>query len=257
MSCNNVNPITGGSTVGNIPFYLAVQQGKVPGYSMVNKFGYNDSIGSGAFETIWETGNDYPWQSSAVTVDVVSDDTNDDVAGTGARTLRIQGLDGSYNFAEETVDMDGTTTVTTTQTFLRVFRMSVETAGTSGNNEGTITVTYTGGSDVAATISPGNGQTLMCLYTIPAGYTGYLLSIDVSSGKDQEMDFKFIQRDNSVANAAFQTKQFLNVRGGQTTVIFNAINIIPQKSDIYVSAISSSTSSASASFDLLLVQDGY
>jgi hypothetical protein len=257
VSCNNVNPITGGSTVDDIPFYLAVQQGKVPGYSMVNKFGYNSSIGSGAFETIWETGNDYPWQSSAVTVDVVSDDTNDDVAGTGARTLRIQGLDGSYNLAEETVDMDGTTTVTTTQTFLRVFRMSVETAGTSGNNEGTITVTYTGGSDVAATITEGNGQTLMTLYTIPAGYTGYLLSMNISSGKDQEMEFKFIQRDNSVANAAFQTKQFLDVRGGQTTVIFNAINIIPQKSDIYVSGKASSTSSASASFDLLLVQDGY
>ena len=255
--CNNVNPITGGSTVGDIPFYLAVQQGKVPGYSMINKFGYNPSIGSGSFETIWETGDDYPWQSSAVTVDVVSDDTNDDVAGTGARTLRIQGLDGSYNFAEETVDMDGTTTVTTTQTFLRVFRMSVETAGTSGNNEGTITATYTGGADVAATISPGNGQTLMCLYTIPAGYTGYLLSMNISSGKDQEMDFKFIQRDNSVANAGFQTKQFLNVRGGQTTVIFNAINVIPQKSDIYVSGKASSTSSSSASFDLLLVQDGY
>ena len=33
--CNNVNPITGGSTVDDIPFYLAVQQGKVPGYSMI------------------------------------------------------------------------------------------------------------------------------------------------------------------------------------------------------------------------------
>ena len=257
MSCNNVNPITGGSTVGNIPFYLAVQQGKVPGYSMVNKFGYNPTIGSGSFETIWETGNNYAWQSTAVTVDVVSDNVNDDVAGTGARTLRIQGLDGSYNFAEETVDMDGTTTVTTTQTFLRVFRMSVETAGSSGNNEGTITVTYTGGSDVAATISAGNGQTLMALYTIPAGYTGYLLSMNISSGKDQEMQFKFIQKINEGSNRAFQTKQFLDVRGGQTTVIFNAINIIPQKSDIYVSGKASSTSSASASFDLLLVQDGY
>ena len=239
------------------PFYLEVVQGKIPGHSMINKFGYNPSIGSGAFETIWETGDNYPWQSTAVTVDVVSDDTNDDVAGTGARTLRIQGLDGSYNFAEETVDMDGTTTVTTTQEFLRVFRMSVETAGSTGNNEGTITVTYTGGSDVAATISEGNGQTLMTLYTIPAGYTGYLLSMNISSGKDQEMEFKFIQRDNGVANAAFQTKQFLDVRGGQTTVIFNAINVIPEKSDIYVSGKASSTSSASASFDLLLVQDGY
>lgn len=256
-NCNNVNPITGGSTVDDIPFYLAVQQGKVPGYSMVNKFGYNPSIGNISYETIWETGNNYPWQSSAVTVDVVSDNANDDVAGTGARTLRIQGLDSSFALAEETVDMDGTTTVTTTQTFLRVFRMSVETAGTSGNNEGNITATYTGGSDVAATITSGNGQTLMCLYTIPAGYTGYLLSMNISSGKDQEMEFKFIQRDNSVTNGSFQTKQFLDVRGGQTTVIFNAINVIPQKSDIYVSGKGSSTSSASASFDLLLVQDGY
>ena len=81
--------------------------------------------------------------------------------------------------------------------------------------------------------------------------------MNISSGKDQEMQFKFIQRDNSVTNAAFQTKQFLDVRGGQTTVIFNAINVIPQKSDIYVSGKSNSTSSASASFDLLLVQDGY
>jgi invasion protein IalB len=97
----------------------------------------------------------------------------------------------------------------------------------------------------------------MALYTIPAGYTGYLLSMNISSGKDQEMEFKFIQRDNTIANAGFQTKQFLDVRGGQTTVIFNAINIIPQKSDIYVSGKGSSTSSASASFDLLLVQDGY
>ena len=246
-----------GSEAG-YPFYLEVAQGKIPGHSLLNKFGYNPTIGSGAFETIWETGDDYPWQTSAVTVDVVSDSANDvHTTGSGARTLRIQGLDGSYNLAEETVNLNGTSTVTTTQTFLRVFRMSVETAGSSGNNEGTITVTYTGGSDVAATISAGRGQTLMCLYTIPANYTGYLLSINISSGKDQEMDFKFIQRDNTITNAAFQTKQFLNVRGGQTTVIFNAINVIPEKSDIYISGKGSSTSSASASFDLLLVQDGY
>jgi len=248
---------TSSGSESGIPFYLEVQQGKIPGYSMVNKFGYNSSIGSGAFETIWETGNNYPWQTAQATLDVVSDNANDDVVGTAARTLRIQGLDSSYALVEETVDLNGTNTVTTTQQFLRVFRMSVETAGSFGNNEGTITATYTGGVDVAATISPGNGQTLMCLYTIPAGYTGYLLSIDVASGKDQEMQFKFIQRDNTVANSAFQTKQFLDVRGGQTTVIFNAINVIPEKADIYVSALANSTSSASASFDLLLVQDGY
>jgi hypothetical protein len=259
MSINYYPPngFDGSNSVQSLPFYLAVQQGKVPGYSMINKFGYNPAIGSGSFETIWETGDDYPYQSSAVTLDVVSDDSNDDVAGTGARTLRIQGLDGSYNFAEETVNMDGTTTVTTTQTFLRVFRMSVETVGSSGNNEGDITVTYTGGSDVAATITVGNGQTLMALYTIPAGYTGYLLSLNVSSGKDQEMLFKIITRDNNIPDTGFQIKQFLDVRGGLTFIDFADGGAYGEKTDIQVDAKASSTSSAAASFDLLLVQDGY
>jgi hypothetical protein len=159
-----------------------------------------------AFEVIWETGGQYPWQSTAVTVDVVSDDANDDVAGTGARTLRIQGLDGSYNLAEETVDMDGTTTVTTTQTFLRVFRMSVETAGSSGNNEGTITVTYTGGSDVAATITAGNGQTLMAVYTIPAGKTGYFVAMNFHQVKIKNKQCKLKTRDNTLLILLFKQK---------------------------------------------------
>ena len=87
--CNNVNT-TGGTSPGtsDIDFYLAVAKGDFSGYTNVSKFGSNPDIKSSGFETIWETGDDYPWQSSAVTVDVVSDNTNDDVAGTGARTLR-------------------------------------------------------------------------------------------------------------------------------------------------------------------------
>jgi len=255
-SCNNVNT-TGGTSPGtsDIDFYLAVAKGDFTGYTKVNKFGYNDSIGSGAFEVIWETGGQYPYQSSAVTVDVVSDNANDDVAGTGARTLKIQGLDGSYNLAEETVDMDGTTTVTTTQTFLRVFRMSVETAGTSGNNEGDITVTYTGGSDVAATITAGNGQTLMAVYTIPAGKTGYIVAMNFGSSKDQEQTCKLKTRDNTVANSAFQTKEYLNIRGGFTYFPKRAITKITEKTDIELQAISNSTSSASGGFELILIDN--
>jgi len=255
-NCNNVNT-TGSTTPGSAEedFYLAVAKGDFTGYTKVNKFGYNDSIGSSNFEVIWETGGTYPYQSSAVTVDVVSDNANDDVAGTGARTLKIQGLDGSYNLAEETVDMDGTATVTTTQTFLRVFRMSVETAGTSGNNEGDITVTYTGGSDVAATISAGNGQTLMALYTIPAGKTGYVVAFNFSSGKDQDQTCKLLTRDNTVVNAGFQTKEYINIRGGFTNFQKRAMTKVTEKSDIELQALGSSTTSASGGFELILIDN--
>ena len=259
MSINYYPPngFDGSNSVQSLPFYLAVQQGKVAGYSLIDKFGYNSSIGSGAFETIWETGGQLIFQTTAQTVNVVSDNVNDDVAGTGARTLRIQGLDSSFDLVEETLDMDGTTTVTTTQTFLRVFRMSVETAGTSETNEGDITATYSSTTDTAATITAGGGQTLMAVYTIPNGYTGYLLSLSVSSGKDQELLAKVITKNTTVTNAAVQTKQFLDVRGGLTTINFNAVTVITEKTDIQVDAKASSTSSAAASFDLLLVQDGY
>ena len=244
-----------GTVVAGTPFYLAVSQGEVEGYSNVSKFGYNSAVGSAAFEVIWETGGQYPYQSTAVAVDVVSDDVADDVAGTGARTLKIQGLDGDYNLAEETINMDGTTTVTTTQTFLRVFRASVETAGTSKTNEGDITIEYAGGSDVAATITAENGQTLMAIYTIPAGKTGYVLAINVSTGKDQEELYKLLTRNNTVTDAAFQTKEFLETRGGFINFSKVAITKITEKTDIELQAKSSSTSSASGGFELILVDN--
>ena len=246
MTISYFPPLDGSNTLGTVvagtPFYLAISQGEVEGYSNVNKFGYNSAIGSGSFEVIWETGGQYPYQSTAVAVDVVSDDVSDDVAGTGARTLRIQGLDGDYNLAEETIDMDGTTTVTTTQTFLRVFRASVETAGTSKTNEGDITIEYAGGSDVAATITAENGQTLMAIYTIPAGKTGYVVAINDAAGKDLETTYKLITRDSTVTDAAFQTKEFLDTRGGFTNFPKLAISKITEKTDMELQAKASANS---------------
>ena len=49
--------------------------------------------------------------------------------------------------------MDGTTTVTTSGNFLRVFRARVVTAGSSETNEGTITMNHTTSGDLLAQIS--------------------------------------------------------------------------------------------------------
>jgi hypothetical protein len=117
------------------------------------------------------------------------------------------------------------------------------------------TVTYTGGSDVAATITSGNGQTLMAVYTIPAGKTGYVVAMNFGSGKDQEQTCKLKTRDNTVADSAFQTKEYLNIRGGFTYFPKKAITKITEKTDIELQAISSSTSSASGGFELILIDN--
>ena len=260
MSCNNVN--TTGSTTpssAEIDFYLAVAKGDFTGYSNVSKFGYNPTVGSGNYESIWEGSNAYPWMSTDDQLEVLSSDTDDTSAGTGARTVELQGLDSSWNLLTETVTMNGTSAVTTTGSFLRIFRAKVVTAGSSGRNEGTITIqdqdTSTTRALITNGVTDGNGQTLMAVYTIPAGKTGYVININVSSQKDQEQTYRLMARDNTVANAAWNVKEFLTGRGGFSDWRKYAINKATEKTDLDFQVISNSTSAAAGGFELILIDN--
>ena len=85
-------------------------------------------------------------------VEVASASTADTAAGTGARTIKVYGLDKDYNPQIETIVMNGQTPVVGTLNFIRVFAAYVATAGTGTVNAGNIHVirqgtggTYTGG----------------------------------------------------------------------------------------------------------------
>ena len=242
-----------------IPFYLQVAQGVIEGYSNVSKFGYNPTVGSGSFESIWEGSNAYPWMSSADYLQVLSDDANDTSAGTGARTIELQGLDSSWNLLTETVTMNGITAVTTSNQFLRVFRARVVTGGTSLRNEGTLTITDQTTSTTRALITNGstngNGQTLMAVYTVPAGKTAYIMNIDFSSAKDQEQEYRLMVRDNTVTDGAWNVKEYLSGRGGFSDFEKIAIQSVPEKTDIDLQVISNSTSAAAGGFELILVDN--
>ena len=260
MSCTNVN--TTGSTVpgsAEIDFFLAVAKGDLTSYSNVSKFGYNPTVGSSNYESIWEGSNAYPWMSTDDQLEVLSSDANDTSAGTGARTVELQGLDSSWNLLTETVTMNGTSAVTTTGSFLRIFRARVVTAGTSLRNEGTITIRDQDTSTTRALITngatDGNGQTLMAVYTIPAGKTGYVININVSSQKDQEQTYRLMARDNTVANAAWNVKEFLTGRGGFSDWRKYAINKATEKTDLDFQVISNSTSAAAGGFELILIDN--
>lgn len=259
MSCNNVN--TTGSTTpssAEIDFYLAVAKGDFTNYSNISKFGRNPGVKSAGYETIWDGSNLYPWPTAAETLDVVSSDANDTSAGTGARTVEIEGLDSNWDVQTETVTMNGTTDVTTTNSFLRVYRARVVTAGSSGANEGTITFTNTTSSNVIAQISvdtSGLGQTLMACYTVPAGKTAYLINFDFSSAKDNEHRFRLMVRDNTVTDAAWNVKEFASARGGFNDFRKWAIQKYTEKSDLDFQAIASAASAAAGGFELILIDN--
>ena len=260
MSCNNVNT-TGSTTPGSaeIDFFLAVAKGDFTGYSNVSKFGYNPAVPSIAYESIWEGSNAYPWQTVEDQLEVLSSSANDTSAGTGARTVELQGLDSSWNLLTETVIMNGTTAVTTTASFLRIFRARVVTAGTSLRNEGDITIRDQDTSTTRALITNGPtssfGQTLMAVYTIPAGKTGYVVNINFSSAKDQEQEYRLMARDNTVANAAWNVKEFMTGRGGFSDFVKRGINKYTEKTDLDLQVISSANSAVGGGFEIILIDN--
>jgi hypothetical protein len=135
---------------------------------------------TGAANTdIWEGGGLYPFQATAVVLEAVSDSALDTVAGTGARTIRISGLDANFNMISEIVTLAGVTPVQSTLVYLRVNGVVVVTAGSTGVNQGSVTVRVTGAGATQAIIRPLYGLAKSAVYTIPAGYTLLLTEIAV------------------------------------------------------------------------------
>jgi len=154
---------------------LEVAKGLVANHIAVNKFGRNPDIDIST-EDIWSQGGTWVAPTTARVHNIKSTDVNDTSAGTGARTITVNGLNGSYVDTTETVTMNGTTDVATSNSYVIIHRMIVATAGSGGTNAGTITATAVTDASITAAIVIGKGQTQICIYQIPASYSGYLSS---------------------------------------------------------------------------------
>jgi hypothetical protein len=223
------------------PIGLSIQRGNVGNFSGVHKFGLNDSVGSGAFETVWDGNNTYTYPSSSGTATATSSDTDDNTG-----TVKIFGLDSNYDFAEETLTIGGSAG---TVSFIRVFRAVMITANTGTANVGTITITVS--TTTVAQIRAGYGQTLMCVYTIPRNYNAYLMQIDLGSSKDLENEIRFISKEIDNGNV-WNTRAFITTRGGFIEKNYAVPDKFTEKTDLELVAKASATSSVSAGFELIL-----
>lgn len=249
-----------GVLYGSIPG-LPVAVGLNPSASFVWKFGANRDIDILSVpESVWSGGGLYPWQASAVVLEVISDDPTDDgdPVAAGARTVEVQGLDANWAMQTETLTMNGVGAVAIPGTWLRVLRAKVITAGATGTNAGTILVRIESAGATLAIIEPGLGQTTMAIYTIPLGYTGYL--VQVRSGIMRSVPttvygtIAVFERDNAIADAAFQMKSENAV--GITTV-YSAPRPITEKTDIdlRVPYVSADNAQVVAELDIILVDN--
>ena len=129
---------------------------------------------------------------------ISSSSTADDVAGTGARTATVSGLDANYDEVSVTVDLDGQNGVQlgNASNWIRVNRITVNTAGSGGQNAGVI---YVGDeaspssgvpTNKYATVAIGDNQTLMALWTVPRGYTAFVTQTDVTAAQHKTINMQ-------------------------------------------------------------------
>jgi len=248
------------------PFELQVARGQVAYHESVYKFGNNAAVAN-VTETIWQQGGLYSYLSAASVLKVSSSSANDTSAGTGARTVELFGLDGDYNEINEVVTLNGQTAVNTTQSYLRINRMIVRSAGSGGYNAGIIyagtgTVTTGVPANIYATINgDGTNQTLMALWTVPAGYTGYLMQYDVSNGTTSATPA--VCKLTLVARPFGEVFQSKDVKSLTTGMHIENSLVVPvkftEKTDIEVRAVSSSASvtfDISAAFEIIYIKNG-
>jgi len=226
------------------PFGLHVKRGYVQGHEHVHKFGFNTSVTTSA-TLVWNGGGDYTYPNSAAVLGVVGTSTTDN------SQITIQGVDGDYNELSNVVTLNGTTTVTTSGTFLRAYRAFV-----SDDNEpaGDVTIRHSG--DTVAIVSEGEGQTLMATYTVPAGYTAYLYQLVFGGATETGNKFQTIRLRIKEPGGVFRTQAKYTTAAQTFEEVMEFPLKFTEKTDIEITAqASSGTQQASAMFDLLLIKN--
>ena len=244
------NDATQNFSVNN--FNLEIVKGDVDGYSTINKFGLNENLNTSTFEDIWDVGGvyNYPADNTSPITYLGSDDNND------TEPIEIQGLDENGGLTNQTVTLQGTTHVILPIPLWRIFRM--KNAG-SNNLSGKVHASNTADNIVYAQIENGNNQTLMALYTIPAGKTGYLVQAGASLHgltTAYSVDGHFFIRQ---FGGVFQLKSTFALQTDGTSAIDKPFKLplrINEKSDLKVNAISTKNGgSLTATFDIILIDN--
>jgi len=233
--------------------------GRRPGISYIEKFGRNSVVGSGTSEDIWDGGGIYDFPAVASKFDVVSTDAEDGAGtATGALTVSLQGLNENWEEITETVTLNGTTAVATSNLFIRIFRMRIETAGSNGTNIGVITADSQAEVLTAAQISAGKGQTNMALYTIPKGHRGFLkrwyVSLLRATGTNATaVDVDIFRRSFGGAWRSTQPIGFQNNGAGMHAYDFYAPIEFSEKSDLVVNATPTAAADIAAGFTMIIL----
>jgi hypothetical protein len=230
-------------------FNLNVSRGKVRGASMIHKFGAVPEVANASIGTVWDKPTTiYPWSAFDTAGPITASIAN---ASDNGKQVLVLGLDENYEETEELFTLSSTSTVAGIVNFKRVFRAFVTNGST--DNVGDINFTKSG-SDVLR-ITAGKAQTLMAIYTVPAGKTGYLYQGACSAQAGADATGNMYVR--YFGQQAFRIGHSFEVSGNAVYDYNFTFPIqIPEKSDIDVRVtVRTNKGRYTAAFDLLLLEE--
>ena len=229
------------------PFELQVARGQIPGHKRLLKFGFNPLVNE-VEETIWEAGGIYVYPSSAVALTATSSSGATD----SGVILTVQGLDSDYNEISETITLNASGVATTTKTFLRANRAFV-----AGSKALTGAVSFANSGVTYAYVNSDN-QTLMALWTVPAGYTAYLMQTDVTVMTEANNKFGTIRLVTRAPGGVFRTQDLFAAQNTSIVRVFAVPLPIAEKTDIEFRAIGSSANAllhVSGTFEIIYIKN--
>ena len=245
MIANSYPPFISTQNLLGADWFLQVARGKVADCVSINANGYQGNLGT-TFIPVWDANVAYVYPTAATTMLLYSTSASDTNL-----SIRIDGLNASYNAVSETLVLtNGTTGVTTVNSYFRIQSISVTTT-TSVNPVGNIILGNAAKTEIYAQLNDGNGRSNMTIYTVPAGYTFYLLQVNAFSD----------QKSNAVTYYRSYTRSPTGItniiRQTPFTQSYLSTRIVPrpypEKSDIQWQCASSSNSAVGLQIEGLLI----
>lgn len=171
----------------------------------------------------------------------------------GCQTIELHGLNATGEDTKELLVMNGTTVVSTTNSFIRINKVHCQTVGTQqGANFDEIQLVRTGGGaklagmhgfEGAGTAAYGHGEAGMGMYTIPLGKVGYITQIEINVESNKTCDIALYEAEGCLRTASpFLPRRVIwhaSAMAGDHTIDFRSLVKIKQLTDIYFRAVAS------------------
>jgi len=224
-------------------FFIEATKGNIIGQITISVVGHNEAVGVSE-EDVQEQGGILIFLEAAEIHSFNSTSALDTIAGIGARSLNIEGLDANFSTIEEDLNLSGTTPVNTTLEYIRIQDVHVTTVGGYGNsNVGAITGYAILNRSVQTFIDPDEAEAHSSHYTVPLGMEAIItfFSTSIQTGKTIEITLKSRENadDTTVpVSPITRVREFHGLEGTHDELSFANLKF-SEKTDVWFTAVGS------------------